>query len=147
MRGTFLKKIQSCKVPSAYCLIGRYIFLNTIENVCFDGSCLFNPDKIFRAVKKLARTSYLDTHCSEICLLNRRKKLQKKKFIWLLPFVQFSYNIFSLDPAPRPGLWYSIGTPESHMYKRAYCCPYAGFKENIKNHPCVGLLNLSKACS
>ena len=24
-------------------------------------------------------------------------------------------------------LWYSIGTPESHTYKRAECCPFAGF--------------------
>ena len=24
-------------------------------------------------------------------------------------------------------LWYSIGTPESHTYERAECCPYAGF--------------------
>ena len=23
--------------------------------------------------------------------------------------------------------WYSIGTPESHMYKWAECCPYLGF--------------------
>ena len=23
--------------------------------------------------------------------------------------------------------WYRIGTPESHTYKRAKCCPYAGF--------------------
>ena len=23
--------------------------------------------------------------------------------------------------------WYRIGTPESHTYKRAECCPYAGF--------------------
>ena len=23
--------------------------------------------------------------------------------------------------------WYIIGTPESHTYKRAKCCPYAGF--------------------
>ena len=23
--------------------------------------------------------------------------------------------------------WYKTGTPESHMYKRAECCPYAGF--------------------
>ena len=23
--------------------------------------------------------------------------------------------------------WYSIGTPESHTYERAKCCPYAGF--------------------
>ena len=23
--------------------------------------------------------------------------------------------------------WYSIDTPESHMYERAECCPYAGF--------------------
>ena len=22
--------------------------------------------------------------------------------------------------------WYSIGTPESNMYERAECCPYAG---------------------
>ena len=24
-------------------------------------------------------------------------------------------------------IWYSIGTPESHTYERAECCPYAGF--------------------
>ena len=24
-------------------------------------------------------------------------------------------------------LWYSISTLESHTYKRAKCCPYAGF--------------------
>ena len=23
--------------------------------------------------------------------------------------------------------WYRIGTPESHTYGRAECCPYAGF--------------------
>ena len=23
--------------------------------------------------------------------------------------------------------WYSIGTPESHTYERAQCCPYAEF--------------------
>ena len=23
--------------------------------------------------------------------------------------------------------WYRIGTPESHKYKRAECCPYAGY--------------------
>ena len=23
--------------------------------------------------------------------------------------------------------WYSIGTPESHMYERGECYPYAGF--------------------
>ena len=22
--------------------------------------------------------------------------------------------------------WYKIGTPESHTYKKAECCPYAG---------------------
>ena len=27
-------------------------------------------------------------------------------------------------------LWYRIGAPESHTYKRAECCPYAHFKKN-----------------
>ena len=40
-----------------------------------------------------------------------------------------THNI-DLDP------WYSIGTPKSHTYERAECCPYAGFAlKKQKSHP------------
>ena len=29
--------------------------------------------------------------------------------------------------------WYSIGTPESHMYERAECYPYAEFFKTLFN--------------
>ena len=31
--------------------------------------------------------------------------------------------------------WYTIGSPESHMYERAECYPYAGFSSNRPTGP------------
>ena len=59
--GPFLNKIQACKVPTNYFLVGLLVLLITVGNGRFSGSWLPNPIYIFTAANKWAGISYLDT--------------------------------------------------------------------------------------
>ena len=56
----------------------------------------------------------------------------QRLMVWIWTYVIDNTHGVDLDS------WYSIGTPESHKYEKAECCPFAGFFMTVSEPKIIG---------